>query len=65
MPKNQDREPKVIGLIPAAGQARRIAPLPLSQEFYPMEDLSKVIANLDRVAVRAYAKLFDKSFHNC
>ncbi len=28
-----------------------------------LEDLSKVIANLDRIAVRAYAKLFDKSFY--
>ena len=27
-----------------------------------MEDLGKVIANLDRVAARAYAKLFNKSF---
>jgi len=26
-----------------------------------MEDLGKVIANLDRVAARAYAKLFNKS----
>ncbi len=28
-----------------------------------IEDLSKVIANLDRVAARAYAKMFDKSFY--
>jgi len=27
-----------------------------------MEDLGKVIANLDRVAARAYAKLFNKLF---
>lgn len=31
---NQDRE--VIGLIPAAGQATRIAPLPCSKELYPV-----------------------------
>ena len=29
-----------------------------------IEDLRKVIANLDRVASRAYAKLFNKSFHS-
>jgi glucose-1-phosphate thymidylyltransferase len=29
-------ESKVVGLIPAAGQANRIAPLPLSKELYPI-----------------------------
>lgn len=33
---NQDRKPEAIGLLPAAGQARRIAPLPLSKELYPI-----------------------------
>ncbi|MGV2829117.1 GMC oxidoreductase [Myxosarcina sp. GI1(2024)] len=28
-----------------------------------LEDLGKVIANLDRIAARAYTKLFDKSFY--
>ena len=28
-----------------------------------LEDLSKVIANLDRIAARAYTKMFDKSFY--
>ena len=36
MLKNQNRELEVIGLLPAAGQARRIAPLPLSKELYPI-----------------------------
>ncbi len=36
MLKNQELEPEVIGLIPAAGEARRIAPLPLSKELYPI-----------------------------
>ncbi len=36
MLKNQEREFEVIGLIPAAGEARRIAPLPLSKELYPI-----------------------------
>lgn len=36
MLKNQNREREVIGLLPAAGQARRIAPLPLSKELYPI-----------------------------
>ncbi len=36
MLKNQERESEVIGLIPAAGEARRIAPLPLSKELYPI-----------------------------
>ena len=36
MLKNQDHVPEVIGLLPAAGQARRIAPLPLSKELYPI-----------------------------
>ena len=35
MQQNQE----IIGLLPAAGQARRIAPLPLSQELYPIEML--------------------------
>ncbi|MCS6814486.1 MAG: sugar phosphate nucleotidyltransferase [Cyanobacteria bacterium] len=33
MPVNQ---PSVIGLLPAGGQARRISPLPLSKELYPI-----------------------------
>ena len=36
MLKNQELESEVIGLIPAAGEARRIAPLPLSKELYPI-----------------------------
>ena len=30
------REPDIIGLVPAAGRARRIAPLPCSKEIYPI-----------------------------
>lgn len=33
---NQDRVQEVIGLLPAAGQATRIAPLPGSKELYPV-----------------------------
>ena len=36
MLKNQEPELEVIGLLPAAGQAKRIAPLPLSKELYPI-----------------------------
>lgn len=33
---NQNKEQEVIGLLPAAGQATRIAPLPGSKELYPI-----------------------------
>ena len=33
---NRNRNEKVIGLIPAGGQAIRIAPLPVSKELYPI-----------------------------
>ena len=33
---NQTKEQEVIGLLPAAGQATRIAPLPGSKELYPI-----------------------------
>ncbi len=33
-PKTTQRE--IIGLIPAAGQATRLAPLPCSKELYPI-----------------------------
>ena len=36
MISNQDKAQEVIGLLPAAGQARRIAPLPVSKELYPI-----------------------------
>ena len=36
MLENQEQGLEVIGLLPAAGQARRIAPLPLSKELYPI-----------------------------
>lgn len=34
--QNQSQQPEVIGLIPAGGQATRIAPLPVSKELYPV-----------------------------
>jgi glucose-1-phosphate thymidylyltransferase len=34
--KNRRRHSEIIGLIPAAGQATRIAPLPCSKELYPI-----------------------------
>jgi glucose-1-phosphate thymidylyltransferase len=34
--KNQIDLPEVIGLLPAGGQATRLAPLPLSKELYPI-----------------------------
>ena len=36
--KNQSRRTyrEVIGLLPAGGQAKRIAPLPFSKELYPI-----------------------------
>lgn len=34
--RNQDKAQEVIGLLPAAGQATRISPLPGSKELYPI-----------------------------
>ena len=34
--RNQGQEQEVIGLLPAAGQAKRIGPLPGSKELYPI-----------------------------
>ena len=36
MSSNQGKTEEVIGLLPAAGQAKRIAPLPVSKELYPI-----------------------------
>jgi len=36
VPPKPDSHPNVVGLIPAAGQATRIAPLPCSKELYPI-----------------------------
>lgn len=34
--RNQNSKQEVIGLLPAAGQAKRLAPLPSSKELYPI-----------------------------
>jgi glucose-1-phosphate thymidylyltransferase len=40
-------QPEVIGLIPAGGQAKRISPLPLSKELYPIGFDNLNSGNLD------------------
>jgi glucose-1-phosphate thymidylyltransferase len=34
--RNVDRNKRIIGLVPAAGQATRLSPLPFSKELYPI-----------------------------
>ncbi len=54
------QQPKTVHeAFPTIGEGQRYG-----SDTSAIEDLSKVIANLDRVAARAYAKLFDKSFHS-
>ncbi|MDJ0691608.1 MAG: GMC family oxidoreductase [Xenococcaceae cyanobacterium MO_188.B32] len=54
------QQPKTVHeAFPTIGEGQRYR-----SDTSALEDLSKVIANLDRVAARAYAKLFDKSFHS-
>ena len=54
------QQPKTVHeAFPTIGEGQRYG-----SDTSAIEDLSKVIANLDRVAARAYAKMFDKSFHS-
>ncbi len=64
--KSRNRQPKGHQAFPTPKERRRQY-FPTIQEGRKytsqttvMEDLSKVVTNLDRVAARAYAKLFDK-----
>jgi len=53
---SKDKETKEHKAFPSITLGSRV-----QDETAVMEDLGKVIANLDRVAARAYAKLFNKS----